>query len=182
MGSLLTHETRLHLEDESITNAFKTQFSFSRGRGRGRVEVTKEEGEVQVTITKVKVTNNRTRIIISKVTDNITRIRISSLKEVEGEDQMKNRTYNSITTKIMDTLDLNSRRSKKIISQEEHMTQIMKEKPQMVCFSYATRLNNNIKISGFSTVVATITWKVTKIYSHALILLFHLILHLEMIP
>jgi hypothetical protein len=36
MGSLLSHETRLHLEDESIGNSFKTQFSFSRGRGRGR--------------------------------------------------------------------------------------------------------------------------------------------------
>jgi hypothetical protein len=35
MGSLLTHETRIRLEDESIANAFKTQFSFSRGRGRG---------------------------------------------------------------------------------------------------------------------------------------------------
>jgi hypothetical protein len=36
MGSLLTHETRLHLEDDSIKNAFKTQFSFNRGRGRGK--------------------------------------------------------------------------------------------------------------------------------------------------
>jgi hypothetical protein len=36
MGSLLSHDTRLHLEDESIANSFKTQFSFSRGRGRGR--------------------------------------------------------------------------------------------------------------------------------------------------
>jgi hypothetical protein len=36
MGSLLTHETRLYLEDEPITNAFKTQFYFNRGRGRGR--------------------------------------------------------------------------------------------------------------------------------------------------
>jgi hypothetical protein len=35
IGSLVTHETRLHLIDESITNAFKTQFSFNRGRGRG---------------------------------------------------------------------------------------------------------------------------------------------------
>jgi hypothetical protein len=34
MVSLLTHDTRLHLEDESTTNSFKTQFSFSRGRGR----------------------------------------------------------------------------------------------------------------------------------------------------
>jgi hypothetical protein len=36
LGSLLIHDTRLHLEDESIDNAFKTQFSFNRGRGRGR--------------------------------------------------------------------------------------------------------------------------------------------------
>jgi hypothetical protein len=35
-GSLVTHETRLHLTDESIANSFKTQFSFSRGRGIGR--------------------------------------------------------------------------------------------------------------------------------------------------
>jgi hypothetical protein len=36
IGSLVTHETRLHLTNESIINAFKTQFSFSRGRGIGR--------------------------------------------------------------------------------------------------------------------------------------------------
>ena len=36
MGSLLSHEARLHLENESITNSFKTQFSFNKGRGRGR--------------------------------------------------------------------------------------------------------------------------------------------------
>jgi hypothetical protein len=36
MGYLLSHETRLHLENESIVNAFKTQFYFRRGRGRGR--------------------------------------------------------------------------------------------------------------------------------------------------
>jgi hypothetical protein len=35
MGSLLTHETRLHLEDDSIAKAFKTQSSFNKGRGRG---------------------------------------------------------------------------------------------------------------------------------------------------
>jgi len=42
MGSLLTHETRLHLEDDSTKNAFKTQFSFNRGRGRGRVDFKEE--------------------------------------------------------------------------------------------------------------------------------------------
>jgi len=36
IGSLLTHETRLHLIDESISNAFKNQLSFNKGRGRGR--------------------------------------------------------------------------------------------------------------------------------------------------
>jgi hypothetical protein len=37
IGSLVTHETRLHLTDESIFNAFKNQFSFNRGRGKGRI-------------------------------------------------------------------------------------------------------------------------------------------------
>jgi hypothetical protein len=37
IGSPVTHETRLHLTDESISNAFKTQLSFSIGRGRGRI-------------------------------------------------------------------------------------------------------------------------------------------------
>ena len=36
IGSLVTHETKLHLTDEAITNAFKNQFSFIKGRGRGR--------------------------------------------------------------------------------------------------------------------------------------------------
>ena len=36
IGSLVTHETRLHLTDESISNAFQSQFSFRRGKGRGR--------------------------------------------------------------------------------------------------------------------------------------------------
>jgi hypothetical protein len=35
MGSLLTHEMRLHLKDESISNSFNTQFSLRRGRRRG---------------------------------------------------------------------------------------------------------------------------------------------------
>jgi hypothetical protein len=35
MGSLLSHETIMHLEYESIANSFKTQFSFRRGKGRG---------------------------------------------------------------------------------------------------------------------------------------------------
>ena len=115
------------------------------------------EGEVQVTITQVNITDNRNRIIISKVTDNITRIKISSLKQTEGEDQITNQTYNSITAKIIGTMNLNSERSKKIISQAEHMCQITREKTQEVCFFRATRLNNNLKISGCWTVDATIT-------------------------
>jgi hypothetical protein len=36
IDSLVTHETKLHLTDESIANAFKTQFSFNKGKGGGR--------------------------------------------------------------------------------------------------------------------------------------------------
>jgi hypothetical protein len=36
IGSLVTHETRLHLTDESISNALQSQFSFRRGKGRGK--------------------------------------------------------------------------------------------------------------------------------------------------
>ena len=49
-----------------------------------------EEGALQVPNTQVEVTDNRTRIKISKVTDSRTRIKVSSLKEAEGEDQMTN--------------------------------------------------------------------------------------------
>jgi hypothetical protein len=70
---------------------------------------------------------------------------------------MTNQAYNAITVRSLGTMNLNARRSKQIISQAEHMSQIMKEKPQMVCFSHATRLKNNIKISGCWTVDATIT-------------------------
>jgi hypothetical protein len=44
IGSLVTHETKLHLTDESISNAFKTQFSFSKGRGKGRSTGHQERG------------------------------------------------------------------------------------------------------------------------------------------
>jgi len=36
MGYLLSHETIINLEDDSMSNAFKNQFSFNRGRGIGR--------------------------------------------------------------------------------------------------------------------------------------------------
>jgi hypothetical protein len=42
---------------------------------------------------------------------------------------MKNQAYNAITAKSMGTMDLNAGRSKQINYQEEHMSQIMKEKP-----------------------------------------------------
>ena len=34
-GSLLSHEVRVTQEEESLTNAFRTQASLHRGRGRG---------------------------------------------------------------------------------------------------------------------------------------------------
>jgi hypothetical protein len=114
----------------------------------GEAEIIEEEGEFQVTITQVKVIDNITRIKISKIIYNITRIRTSSLKEEYGGDQMTNLTYNAITVRILGTMNLNVGRIKQIISQIDHMSQIMKEKPQMVCFSHATRLKNNIHIFG----------------------------------
>jgi hypothetical protein len=70
---------------------------------------------------------------------------------------MTNQAYNAITAKSMGTMNLNAGRSKQISSQAEHMSQIIQEKPQKVCFSHATRLKNNLKISGCWTVDATIT-------------------------
>jgi hypothetical protein len=122
-------------------------------------EVTKEEGAIKVTLTLVEVTNNNIRIKISKVKDNNNKIniRISSLKEAEGEHQMTKKSYNAITEKSMGTMNLNAGRRKHISSQAEHMCQITREKTQEVCFFRATKLNNNLKISGYWTVDATIT-------------------------
>jgi hypothetical protein len=105
----------------------------------------------------VEVTNNRTRIKFPKVTDNIVRIRVSKLKEVEGEDQMTNQAYNDITAKSMGTMNLNEGRSKHTISQAENTCQIIRGQTSEVCFSHATRLKNNLKISGCWTVDATVT-------------------------
>jgi hypothetical protein len=129
----------------------------AEGETEEEAEVTKDKGALQVTNTQVEVTNNRTRIKISKVTDNNIKIRTSSLKEVGGEDQMKNQAYNAITTKSMGTMNLNAGRSKQVSSQVEHMSQIIREKPQEVCFSHAIRLKNNLKISGCWTMDVVIT-------------------------
>jgi hypothetical protein len=129
----------------------------TEGEAEGEVEVTKEEGIVPVTLTPVEDTDNRSQIKISKVTNNRVRIRVSNLKEAEGEDQMKNHAYNAITAKTMGNMNLNAGRSKQIISQVEHMCQIIWEKPQEVCFSHVTSLKSNLNISGCWTVDATIT-------------------------
>jgi hypothetical protein len=70
---------------------------------------------------------------------------------------MTNQAYNAITAKSMGTMNLNAGRSRQINSQAEHMCQIIWETPQEVCFSHATKLNNNLKISGCWTVYAAIT-------------------------
>jgi hypothetical protein len=129
----------------------------SQGEAGAEDEVIKEEGEFQVTINLMKVRDKRTKMIISRVPDNRTRIKTYSLKEVEGEDQMTNQSYDAITGKCLGTMNLNVRRSKQINSQTEHMSQIMKDKPEMVCFSHARRPKNNIKISSWWIVDATTT-------------------------
>ena len=70
---------------------------------------------------------------------------------------MRNQEYNAITAKSMGTMNLNAGRSKQISSQAEHICQITREKTQQVCFFRATRLKNNLKISGCWTVDAAIT-------------------------
>ena len=131
----------------------------AEGEAEEEAEVTKEEGAIKVSLTPVEVTDNNIRIKISKVNDNNNKIniRISSLKEAEGDDQMKKQAYNAITTKRMGTMNLNVGRSKQISSQARQMCQIIQEKPQEVCFSHAIRLKNNLKISGCWTVDAAIT-------------------------
>jgi hypothetical protein len=131
----------------------------TKGEAEEEVEVTKEEGTIKVILTPVEVTDNNTRIKISKDKGNNNKIniRISSLKEAEGEDQMTNQAFNATTAKSMVTMNLNAGRSKQINSQAEGMCQIIREKTQEVCFSHATRLKNSLNISGCWTVDAAIT-------------------------
>jgi hypothetical protein len=70
---------------------------------------------------------------------------------------MTNQASNAIIAKSMGTMDLNDGISKHISTQAEQLSQIMKEKPHMVCFSHATILKNNTKTYGCSIVDATIT-------------------------
>ena len=129
----------------------------AEGEAEEKEEVTKNEREVTVILIPVEDTDNNNRINTSKHIENKIRIIVFSLKEGEGEDQMRNQAYNSITAKSMSTMNLNAGRSKKISSQAEHMCQITWEKTQEVCFFRAARLNNNLKISGCWTVDAEIT-------------------------
>jgi hypothetical protein len=126
--------------------------------GKAEEEV-EEEGTIKVTLIPVEGTDNNIQIRIStfkEINNNINN-RISSLKEVEGEGLMTKLAYNVITAKSMGTMNLNAGRSRQISSQVEHMCQIIQETPQEVCFSHATRLKNNLKISGCWTVDAAIT-------------------------
>ena len=102
----------------------KLNFPSAEGEAEGEAEVTKEEGAIKVTLTSVEAIDNNIRIKISKVKDNNKKIniRIFSLKEVEGEDQMRNQAYNAITAKSMGNMNLNAGRSKQISSQAEHHT------------------------------------------------------------
>jgi hypothetical protein len=107
----------------------KLNSPLAEGEAEGEAEITKEEGAVIVTLILVEDTDNNNRINTSKHIDNKIRIRVFSLKEVEGEDQMRNQAYNAITAKSMGTMNLNAGRSKQINSQAEHMCQITREKP-----------------------------------------------------
>ena len=126
--------------------------------GKAEEEV-EEEGTIRVTLIPVEEIDNKIPLRISKITEihNQINIRTSSLKEAEGEGRMTNPTFNVFIAKSMGIMNLNAGRSRQISSQAEHMCQIIWETPQEVCFSHATKLNNNLKISGCWTVVAAIT-------------------------
>jgi hypothetical protein len=89
----------------------------AEGEAEEEAEVTKEEGAITVTLTPVEAIDNNIRIKISKVKDNHNKINIiiSSLKEAEGEDQMKNQAFNVITAKSMGTMNLNAGRSFEVL-------------------------------------------------------------------
>jgi hypothetical protein len=131
----------------------------AEGEAEEEAKVTKEEGAIKITLIPLEGIYTNIRIKISKVKEIINKIniRISILKEAEGEDQMTNQASNAITAKNMGTMNLTVGRSKQINSQVENMCQIIQETPQEVCFSHATRLKNNLKISGCWTVAAAIT-------------------------
>jgi hypothetical protein len=76
--------------------------------------------------------------------------------KIIGVVPMTNQAYNAITTKSMDTMNLNVGRSRLINTQAEHMSQFMKETPLVGCFFPVTRLKNNTRICGCWTVDATI--------------------------
>ena len=126
--------------------------------GKAEEEV-EEEGTIRVTLIPVEEIDNNIPHKTSKVTEinNTINIRISSLKEAEGEGRMTNPAFNVFIAKSMATMNLNAGRSRQISSQVEHMCQITPEKTQEVCFSHATKLNNNLKIFGCWTVAAAIT-------------------------
>ena len=117
--------------------------------GKAEEEV-EEEGTTKVTLIPVEEIDNNIPLKTTKVTE-INRkinIRISSLKEAEGEGRLTNPTFNVFIAKSMGTMNLNAGRSRQISSLAEQMCQITRKKPQEVCFSHATKLNNNLKISG----------------------------------
>jgi hypothetical protein len=126
--------------------------------GKAEEEI-EEEGTTIVTLIPVEEIDNNIPLRTSKITkiNNKITIRISSLKEAEGEGRMKNPTFNVFIEKSMGTMNLNVGRRRQINSEAENMCQITREKTQEVCFSHATKLNNNLKISSCWTVDVAIT-------------------------
>ena len=86
----------------------------AEGEAKEEAEITKEEGAVIEIVIPMEDTDNNNWINTSKHTDNKIRIIVFSLKEVEGEDQMRNQAYNAITAKNMGTVNLNAGISNKI--------------------------------------------------------------------
>jgi hypothetical protein len=104
MGSLLSHESRINMEEESLEHAFKTQAFIGRGRGREK-EVKVKEVEVVIKQKEEQHQNNQNNQI------NLNTLRIRGGEVKDGQTNLKS---NVTTAKNMVTMKVNAERNNQI--------------------------------------------------------------------
>jgi hypothetical protein len=120
IGSLVTHETRLHLTDESISNAFHYQFSLRRGKGRGR-----SRGRGNTRGNPHNSGGNKQQYPNQNFQGqrNQQQYQHQNFQPQRGRGRRSNEnpTFNVFIAKSMGITNLNAGRSRQISSQVEHM-------------------------------------------------------------
>jgi hypothetical protein len=136
IGSLVTHETRRHLTDESISNAFKTQFSFSKGRGRGRNRGYQGRGSNQNNSHSTGGNSQQYQNPKFQGHRNPPQNQHQNFQPQRGRGRRSNDKSNiqCFIAKSMGITNLNAGRSRLISSQAEHMCQIIWETTQAGMF------------------------------------------------